>query len=89
MTEAPLKAECFTKRDGKTIKCFVEHNMKDKVLLDYTIKIVSEKGKEYLLTDYLKDGATEKIVLRRGERENVFTRFVDAEIAVADGIAEE
>ena len=81
------REKLFNKRYGKMPQIFIEHKIENNQLVEYTLKFVSKK--EYVLTEILKDGATEKVLLKHGDKTHSYTRFVDAELSIADLISEE
>jgi hypothetical protein len=54
-----------------------------------SLDITSPKGAKYQLTDHLENGLTKKVVLTHPTGENTFKRYLDAEVAMIDKIAEE
>jgi uncharacterized protein (DUF1697 family) len=105
ITVSPLKDEkdlfqrnrletAFKKRYGKPVDIQVTYDLtKDKTIKEYTLHFNAEKNNQYFITEYLVDDITDKVFIkyiRGGEIvENVFNRFVDAEITLADLISEE
>lgn len=80
--------KAFLKRYGKTVECELVHNMDGKVLKDYTVTIKSPNN-TFNITDYLKDGLTEYVLLKYNDKQWKHTSFLHAEVSVADIIGEE
>ena len=82
------REEAFLKRYGKVIECDVEYNIDTKVLKDYTVTFKSPKN-TFSIKEYLKDGLTDYVVLTHKNKQWKHTRFLDAEISVADILGDE
>jgi len=86
------RERAFERRYGKKSDVYVQYNvtpdLKDGY---YTVKFITKK--EYLITEYLKDGLTDYITFKYSkdgrDYEHRFNRFIDAEIMLADEIAGE
>jgi len=84
--------KAFGVRYGKNVEVYRA------LVLDKTGKLHSatihiiDKGEKYTLTEYLKDGATDYVMLgcaRNGKEKNYkFKRYIDAEIMTADLIGQ-
>ena len=93
------KEKMFNKRYGKQVNITVSYDINTSEfksmddLKEYTLKFRTLKGKEYTLTEILDKGATKKVVLKYNnqgkEIKSIFLRFIDAEVTLADYIAEE
>lgn len=96
--KAKEREKAFMKRYGKDIRISVSYDINtDKFtsmddVSECTMKFES-KDKQYSITEFLKNGATEKVILcytHEGKvRENIFRRYIDAEITLVDKISEE
>lgn len=88
------KEEAFALRYGKTVKIAVTYDLNpDNTLKEYTLRFETPKRYHYSVTEYLKNDVTDYVLLcyRKDGRniENKFSRFVDAEVTLADLISQE
>lgn len=89
------KEKAFYDRYGKRVRCIVTYDLNDdgRTLKEYTIIFESQKQRHYSLTEYLQNDVTDYVLLcyRKNGRnfESKFTRFIDAEVTLADLIAQE
>ena len=90
MNPAPKLAEAILKRYGKKVETFKEREINDdKTIKTSTVKIKSKNGREYIVTEYLKDNLTDYVTVKRGDKEWKYNRHLDAEVNVIDMISEE
>lgn len=94
------KEQAFLNRYGKKVATAITYEGKDGAqlrsfndLLEYTIRYESPKRHHYAITEYLDGGNTKYVLFsyrHNGKNyENRFDRFLDAEVSLADKIAEE
>ena len=84
----PSREKAFLKRYGKVVECDVEYNIENKEIKNYTVTIKSPKN-TFKLSEFLKDGLTDYVLLNFGDKEWKYSRMIDGEISVADKISEE
>lgn len=87
-------SKAFNKRYGKPVDVQVTYDVTELgTIKEYTLHFISQKGDNYFITEHLVDDITDTVsikYIRDGKiMENVFKRFVDAEITLADLISEE
>lgn len=82
------REKAFLKRYGKAVECDVEYNMDGDNIKDYTVTLKSPKN-TFMITEFMKDGLTDYVFLSYKDKQWKYTRFLDAEISVADKISEE
>ena len=51
--------------------------------------IKSPKGKEYIITEYRKNGLTDKAIVKYDNKEHKYNHYIAAELHIADEIGEE
>lgn len=94
------KEKAFFKRYGKKVLITVTYEGLEGQKLDsfdhlkeYTLRFQSPKNNHYAITEYLKNGDTEQVILsyRKNGRniENSFKRHIDAEVTLADLLGDE
>lgn len=86
--------EAFKKRYGKSVKISVSYDLTEySTLKEYTLNYKTSKGGNYFVTEYLVDDVTKSVILsfvHNGQLiQNMFKRFVDAEVTLSDLISEE
>ena len=92
---ATEKAKAFEARYGKPVFCVVTiENYENKQPKECTLRIQSAKNKKYVITEYLTpEGTTQSVLLcyTHGPHniQTQFNRYRDAEVTLADLIAEE
>ena len=82
------REKAFLKRYGKEVECDVEYNMDGTIIKDYTVTLKSPKN-TFMITEFMKDGLTEYVILTYKTKQWKHTRFIDAEITVADIMGDE
>lgn len=95
---AKERQKAFMKRYGKDVRISVSFDINTEKFTsmddvsECTMRFES-KDKQYSITEFLKNGDTEKVILcymHEGKlRENQFKRYIDAEVTLADKISEE
>ena len=80
----PLK-DAFKKRYNRDIEIDVTENFTDRT----SLKIKSKKKTELLITEYRKEGLTDYVTVQFGDKTHRYSRYIDAEVFVADMIGEE
>jgi len=87
------KEKAFELRYGKKVKITVTYEMDGPLIKEYTLRFQSEKNNHYVITEYLKNDITDYVLFGYNNNgrviENKYNRFVDAEIALSDILAEE
>ncbi len=87
------KEKAFKKRYGKNVKITITYEMDGNLIKEYTLRFQSEKGNHYVITEYLKNDVTDYVLFGYHYNgkviENKYNRFIDAEIALSDKLAEE
>lgn len=82
--------DAIKKRYGKTVAITGKFETnEDKSIRWVALDFVSSKGIKYQLTEHLEGGLTKSVTFLSPSGENAFTRYLDAEIALIDKIAEE
>lgn len=77
-------------RYGKTVTITGKYETNDDNTLRWvSLDIKSSKGRNYQLTEHLEGGLTKSVTLLHPSGENTFGRYLDAEVAMIDKIAEE
>lgn len=76
-------AENFDKRYGKATIVRVAKAEKDTTSL-----VISCDGDNYEITEYRKEGLTDKVIVKYGDREYLYKKYLDAEVHIADIIGE-
>jgi len=79
------KEKEFKVRYGKNVEVHIAIENND----IYHVKIKSKKGKEYIITDKMDRGMTQYALVEYDGKVHRYTRFIDAEISIADLIGEE
>ncbi len=85
------KELAFFKRYGKKTVITVDNRFVNGVLESYTLYFETP-NMLYRIDEFLKDGATDYVTLEYGKERKIkhkYNRFLDAEITLADLIAEE
>ena len=82
------REQAFLKRYGKKVECDVEYVKDKKILKNYSVTIKSPNN-SFIIQEFLKEGLTEYVLLTHNNKQWKHTRFLDAEISVADIIGEE
>jgi len=54
-----------------------------------SLKFKSDKGKEYIITEYRVLGATDYVTVEFGDKKHRYARYIDAEVFIADLIGDE
>jgi hypothetical protein len=88
------KEQAFKARYGKDIHITGTYELNsDGTYKEVTLRIQSAKGNNYVITEYFLNNDTDYVLLcRQHENRNIETRFgryLDAEVTIADLIAEE
>lgn len=78
----------FKKRYNRDVEIRFS-NKKEGEVIKAIVKIVSDKGSEYILTDKMVEGETVAAFLEVGGKKYKYRRYVDAEIHCADLIGAE
>lgn len=93
--QAKAKADAFEKRYGKSVLCTATVELYPSGgPKECTLRIQSVKNHKYVIVEYInEDGNTDRALLcyTAGPRniETTFNRYLDAEVTLADLIAEE
>lgn len=84
------REEAVLKRYGKEVEIYTDLETNDKKeIIKATCKWVSKKGKIYFLIEELIDGLTNKVILKRDDREWIYINHLQAEVSLIDLISEE
>jgi hypothetical protein len=86
--DLPSAEEAFKKRYNRDIKASLLQQRDGKKVIA-NVKIISPKGKEYILRDTMVEGSTVEANLIVGDKEYKYKRYIDCEIHCADLIGEE
>ena len=79
-----LYEEQFIKRYGK-FTAIKWNGAPQKDVSSLTIKC---NGDTFIITEHRKEGLTDSVVLRHGDKEYKYNRYLDAEVHIADIIGE-
>ena len=78
--------EAFKKRYNRDVEIYVKQE-KEGGVRKQVVKIIS--AKDYILTDFMKEGMTFESWLEVDGKKYIYKRYVDSEIHCADLIGEE
>lgn len=88
------REKAFKKRYGKNVHVFMTFTMNpDSTYKEVTLQFETPAGRHYSLQEFFKDNGTDYVVLSYiRDKRNLqyrYTRFLDAEVNLADLLAEE
>jgi len=90
MKKDPIREEAVFKRYGKRVEILSSNKGNDKgEIIEGTCQFKTEKGNIYTLTEYLKDGLTDLVIMKYADKERKYKDYLRAEVSLMDMIGEE